>query len=250
MQIPDYIKRRIRRNYPENGCVVPGSTPVVAFGDASFAKAATLGLNPSKVEFLHKGELLTDHSRRLATLESIGCNSLSNATSEQLAQILRGCNEYFQRNPYRRWFDQLDRVLQACGYSYYDGSACHLDLVQWATDPTWASLKPAGIRKGLIQNDAHFLADQLRNERIELLLINGSGVFREFRRIFDIPYRELEAITKYGQKPTRLHAGLLFNRIEVIAWSTNLQSSFGVTNARRCLLGETVAKVAGCSPST
>ena len=52
-----------------------------------------------------------------------------------LTKVLDDCNGYFQRNPYRRWFDQFHPVLTACGASYYDGSACHLDLVQWATDP-------------------------------------------------------------------------------------------------------------------
>jgi hypothetical protein len=42
------------------------------------------------------------------------------------------------RNPYRRWFDPLDQALRAAfGVSYYAGTACHLDLVQWATTPVW-----------------------------------------------------------------------------------------------------------------
>ena len=37
------------------------------------------------------------------------------------------------RNPYS-WFNPLEALLNAAaGASYYKRSACHLDLVQWAT---------------------------------------------------------------------------------------------------------------------
>lgn len=48
MVIPAYIEARIRRSPPKRTCVVPGSTPVLAFGDAPSACVATLGLNPSE----------------------------------------------------------------------------------------------------------------------------------------------------------------------------------------------------------
>ena len=48
--IPDYIEQRIRRPIPSDTYVVPGSTPVVAFGNALTATVATLGINPSRAE--------------------------------------------------------------------------------------------------------------------------------------------------------------------------------------------------------
>ena len=56
--------------------VVPGSTPVVAFGDPFVATVATLGINPSLREFLNGGQFLDGPSRRLATLRSLGAESL------------------------------------------------------------------------------------------------------------------------------------------------------------------------------
>jgi hypothetical protein len=54
-KIPRYIDDRLRRPLPPpNLCVVRGSTPVVSFGNAQCASVATLGLNPSRVEFLDK----------------------------------------------------------------------------------------------------------------------------------------------------------------------------------------------------
>ena len=77
MVIPPYIETRIRRSPPERSCIVPGSTPVLAFGDARSARVATLGLNPSRIEFLDKaGVLLEGDNRRLATHASLGLSDL------------------------------------------------------------------------------------------------------------------------------------------------------------------------------
>jgi len=51
--VPAYIEARIRQLPPAGAPVLPGSTPVVASGDVRKATVATLGLNPSKREFLH-----------------------------------------------------------------------------------------------------------------------------------------------------------------------------------------------------
>ena len=52
---PGYVEDRIRRPAPERCFVVPASTPVVAFGNPGVARVATLGLNPSRIEFEIKG---------------------------------------------------------------------------------------------------------------------------------------------------------------------------------------------------
>jgi hypothetical protein len=239
--IPAYVETRIRR-LPPLGCyIVAGSTPVVSFGNAQTARVATLGLNPSRLEFLHDdGSELVGNARRLATHSSLGMADLANAPREAVAQVLAGCNGYFQRNPYRRWFDRLQPILEACGASYYDGSACHLDLVQWATDPTWGDLDRA-TRERLLAADAAFLAEQLQNERLSLLLVNGRGVLRELRRIADV--EEVDSIVGYAHFDCALFAGSI-DSVRVVAWSTNLQTSRGVTNELREELAEQVAMLA------
>jgi hypothetical protein len=235
--IARYIEERIRRPLPAGACIVPGSTPVVAFGDVRSAHVATLGLNPSRVEFVdNSGHLLIGEQRRLATQSSLGISDLCDATSEAVEEVLEDCNQYFQRQPYRRWFDRLLPALQVCRASYYDGTACHLDLVQWATDPTWGKLKPP-IRKKLIAEDAAFLERQLRNENIRLLLVNGGGVWIQLKKAMrnDLVVDHHQGIIDAGLAfhPTRLYSGRLFRKIDVIAWSTNLQSSPGVTSLLR-----------------
>lgn len=246
--IPSYVERRIRRPIPTDSCVVPGSTPVVSFGDASTATVATLGLNPSRVEFLDRnGHELMGPLRRLATNCSLGTTDLANVPLDVITRVLEDCNSYFQRNPYRQWFDQLELILNRCGASYYNRSACHLDLVQWATDPTWGKLESVGLQKRLLADDAPFLIEQLRNENIRLLLVNGMSVLRQVRRIIACDLEEVESIVGLAHRDTRLFLGTIFNRICLVAWSTNLQSSFGVTTELRDKLAGQVAKLASQS---
>jgi hypothetical protein len=237
--MPAYIAERIRRQPPEGCGVVPGSTPVIAFGDVRTARVATLGLNPSKSEFLNRhGHELTRAHRRLATLASLGIDSLEHAPDAVVAEVLAGCTGYFQRNPYRRWFDQLQRILNSLGVSYYDGSAAHLDLVQWATNPVWRHLSPP-TRVRLLRDDAVFLRQQLENEQIAVLLLNGRSVIAQLQHAFGIPLAVSQRIAS-GRLTTELVTGVL-GRCAIIGWSTNLQSSFGVTRVLR----EQLANVVG-----
>src|SRR5438876_10516253 len=125
--LPDYVVAMVRRSPPRGAPVVPNSTPVIAFGDPARATVATLGINPSVNEFLGQAELLTGTQRRLATLQSLAAQRVDRLTDAQVATVAEDCATYFQRRPYRRWFDPLDELLRAgVAASYYDGSACHL----------------------------------------------------------------------------------------------------------------------------
>ena len=239
--IPDYIQQRIRRPIPANSYVVPRSTPVVAFGNARTATVATLGLNPSWHEFLDRsGNELGENDRRLATHGVLGISDLANASASKIEQVLQDCDSYFQRNPYGEWFDKLEQVLQGCKASYYDGSACHLDLVQWATKPTWGDIPSQEIRNRLISADAEFLRQQLTNESVKLLLVNGSGVIDQLRRGYGARLMEVDGNPNHN---TRFCVGTIFDNVRVIAWSTNLQSSFGVTPEWRTAIANRVAQL-------
>jgi len=210
--VAEYIEARVRREWPDNAQVVAGSTPVISFGDATKARVATLGLNPSRCEF--------NRNRGLA------------AWGSTAQQVIDGCHQYFQRNPYRQWFDRLESVLTGFDASYYDGSACHLDLVQWATDPTWARLA-APLRTRLMNDDVPFLIQQLQaNDNIQVLLVNGRGALDQLRARLPVRnFQEVATISGLSHQPAVLSSGRLFSRIQVLGWTTNLQSSFGVRQA-------------------
>ncbi len=245
--VPDYIEQRIRRPIPVDSCVVSGSTPVVAFGNARTASVATLGLNPSRLEFLDRnGHELIGGDRRLATHRSLGLSYLSDAPSSAVEQVLHDCDEYFSRNPYWRWFGHLEKVLNDIGASYSDGSACHLDLVQWATDPTWSGL-PRGLQDKLTGDDAGFFKQQLTNESIKLLLVNGKSVIDQLRRKCDAKLNEVNGIQNHD---THFVVGKVFDKVCVVGWSTNLQSSFGVTTEWKIAIANRAAQLVsdlGCN---
>jgi hypothetical protein len=243
MRVPRYVEERIRAMPPPRSCVVPGSTPVVAFGDASRARVATLGLNPSKQEFLSpRGRELDGDERRFETCGSLGVGSLIRASRGKVKRVLAACNDYFKRNPYRQWFDQLDLINRACGASYYKGTACHLDLVQWATDPTWTDLSWASWER-LMDRDLLFLQRQLRSSRIRLLLLNGRSVVRQFEEAFRIMLSTSKPDIHVSTVTTKLFVGSIFDSIRVVGWSTNLQSSWGVSDELREKIAARVARL-------
>lgn len=96
-------------------CVVPGSTPVVAFGDPRGASVATLGINPSLWEFCasdptdpERKYLLEGEQRRLMTLDALGRRSPQEVTPEEVRQVVEECTSYFERpTAFWRWFRVL-----------------------------------------------------------------------------------------------------------------------------------------------
>ena len=122
--VPSYVAARIRRAPPADCHVLPGSTPVVAFGDPRRSAVATLGLNPSRIEFEQRGVELDGPLRRFETLRSLGVERLDDAPDVAVVRVWQRCNAYFHGNPYG-WFKRLEAVLNAVDASYFgDGPRC------------------------------------------------------------------------------------------------------------------------------
>jgi hypothetical protein len=192
------------------------------------AEVATLGINPSAREFVVGGRLLVGEERRLASLASLGADRLDGLTDSQVARVVDDCATYFRRRPYRRWFDPLDRLLRAgAGVSYYDGSACHLDLVQWATEPIWGRIPDRGVRNALLEDGTPQLRAQLTREKVRLVLLNGRQVVDQ---VAAVGLAELDEVSRlaFGRSNCRLYVGSGSGTLWA-GWSTNLQSSWGVS---------------------
>ncbi|WP_341250050.1 hypothetical protein [Euzebya pacifica] len=222
----------IRRTPPNGVGVIPGCPPVVAFGRVDVARVATLGLNPSKVEYLDtSGALLQDDKARLPTLAAAGAERLRGLTDDQVTTVRDRQLRYFDRRPYRRWFDQLDRVITgAFDVSYYDGSACHLDLVQWATAPTWSSLGKEA-RCALLAEGRHWLEQLLARDGLDVVVVNGRSVIDAVVAMGLVELNEV-AVIPMGHTTCRIFAAKHSGQ-QWIGWSTNLQSSLGVTTEFR-----------------
>ena len=154
--------------------------------------------------------------------------------------MLADCNSYFRRVPYRRWFDQLDRILKECGASYYDGTACALDLVQWATAPVWSGL-PDGVQERLLDADGTFLKTQLEeNRNVKLVLANGRQVV-DGLRARGFPLDPAGSIGR-NRKSIDLFRGRNGDRT-FVGWNKNLQSGH-LTRSTKDELGAEVGRLA------
>lgn len=237
---PAYLLERACQSPPEGCGVVPGSTPVVSFGHPLAARVATLGINPSSGEFLTPdGSLLVGERRRLATLVSLGVPGYDAVDADVGARIVDDCATYFERRPYP-WFTPLDRILRAAlGVSYFQGTACHLDLVQWATDPLWGQLGEAA-RSRLLAADCQFLIRQFRSENYRVVLVNGRTAMDWVERARLVRWRAVSHLA--GPPPATLYVGD-GESPQLIGWSCNLQSQAGAPRHAVALI-EFVAKYA------
>lgn len=224
---------------------IPWASPVPMFGALSRSRVATLGLNPSNLEFVNRqGEQLDQGDRRFHSLKSLGLSRWGDAQPRHIKSIWNLCESYFQRNPYDGWFRRLDRILGGLGVSYYDEfqPACHLDLVPYATANKWSVLTRSQ-REELGAIGAVSLVQLLRASEIRVLVLNGMTVVREFSNLLDIPLMAKEKSAwvlpnsrggvkgyAYELRISDIRGKSLGREVIILGFNHNLQSSFGVTN--------------------
>lgn len=230
------------------------SCPVPFFGHLETARLATVGINPSNREFVDStGNELRDAGRRLPTLKSLSLPSWGHADYTALRAILDACQTYFDHNPYDRWFGSLERLFEATGCSYYSpsASACHLDIVPWATTYKWGALTPR-VRHQLVERAARALVDLIADSSLTMLVLNGHEVVRRFEALldqplpvepapaWDLPRRSgpgvkgmafRNVLTSIGDLP-------LDRKLVVVGYNHNVQSSYGVTAAARSAISD------------
>lgn len=238
--------------------VIRWGCPVPSFGDLAISKVATLGLNPSNREFMDEsGNELEGDLRRFHTLNSLGLKSWAEVDARHLTMILESCRSYFHGNPYDTWFKRLDQVVNAANASFYDVdcSACHLDLIPYATSRKWTELSPSQ-RSSLLQVTADTLGLLLRDSPVRILLLNGQSVVSKFQEIAGITL-EREEMPRWTlpreQKPevagfsyvgtvTTISGIALGHEVLVLGYNHNLQSSFGVTKGVIQAIREWISK--------
>ena len=119
--IPDYIREQVLNAKPPDGCCVPGgSVPAVAEGHFTFARAATVGINPhgswNRKDYLPKECLTLDRD---------------DLDEQFLNRVWEEKTRYFERNTHR-YFTMLKPILNVCGVTYGGNNAL--------IDPTWPVL--------------------------------------------------------------------------------------------------------------
>jgi hypothetical protein len=246
-RLPIRVEARFRQHAPRGVRVLAGSTPVVSFGDLRKAWVATLAINPSFGEFLHSNghEREGVDEQRLETLRSLRCANLARASREAIQCAFTSCNTYFARHPYG-YFTRLERILKHLGASFYKGSACHLDLVQWATKPLWKELEPSE-REALLQADVPFLKSQLSRKHLEVVIINGAGVRKEYERFLgvrlaDVNLRRQAALNLPRGQYVKFFEGASQGQI-VVGWNVNLQGTHGISDETVEAIGKKIANM-------
>ena len=145
-----------------------------------------------------------------------------------MRSAIEECAAYFRpgRNPYHLWFDPLDEIMRAAlGVSFYDHTACHLDLVQWATRPALAELCRQA-RQILLAEGLPHLERLLRHGNVRTVLLNGRQV------IDNAMAGRLGELRKTGEVRINPHRSCSLymgesGAVTFIGWSTNLQSTLG-----------------------
>lgn len=240
--------------------VIDWSCPVPFFGDATNARIATVGINPSNREFVRSdGSALGGAEQRLPTLHSMGLSRWSHLHSGQMREIIRACREYFRRNPYARWFGVLDRLLTYSDLSFYGdtSAACHLDLIPYATVEKWGRL-PSSEQRALLESTGDALGLLLRELQIPVLVLNGQSVVRHFEFLADValqgrimkgwelPRGSRPAVrgVAYTGCVDRIGGVHLSNWVMIFGYNHNLQSSYGVTERVISRIGEWIGNSA------
>lgn len=144
---------------------------------------------------------------------------------------LQGCGSYFQRNPYRAWFDKYEKFINVFGYSYYAGTAVHIDIVQWATNPLWSGLQQK-VRIALIEKDSIYFRKQL-DRRFKIIFLNGQTVMNYVAKLIEIKDRVDNRIQFRGRNIMTMYGK--YNEGTIVGWSPYLQSQSvgGYENIKR-----------------
>lgn len=239
---------------------IPWASPVMMFGRLGTSRVATLGLNPSNLEFVDAcGAELQEPQHRFETLSTLQLDSWANASKEHIERVWSACDMYFSRRPYNGWFKPLDRIVNGLNVSYYDAwsPACHLDLVPFATGQKWSSLAP-DVKQRLLALGVETLVRSIATSPVCVLVLNGAMVVRTFERVLRDPLEvtSMPAWTlrrdsaspvqgfAYRGMVTELGGMELGRELLVLGFNHNIQSSFGVTREAVARISEWIANQA------
>lgn len=232
------LEERLRR--PASASTVPGSLPVLFFGDLFSAQIATVGLNPSRREYTTaRNEELDGPGRRFETLSSLGATDRASLTSEQCDAAIATMRAYFDPGkPAYSWFASLSRVVQGMGLEYGRREVAHLDLVQEATDPTWSALnsQSPGEARALLEQDASFLRWQIDAFPLRALVCNGRTVLDQ---VIGLTEAEVVAREKVGRLTWSVAISSVGDRrLAVVGWNIPLARPTGLTAEGQVELGQ------------
>lgn len=210
------------------------------FGDFFSASIATIGINPSRQEYLSpSGQQLTGSARRFETLNSLGAMGRASLSETQAQTAIERMRRYFDAGkPTYAWFNGLARVVEGMGFSFANGSAAHLDLVQESTDPVWSELLKTDPEQAsaVLSRDVAFLGKQIVAFPLRVIVCTSARVLKEVSELFSI------RITAQGKlariKWTVGQTAVKKRVLGVAGWNIPLVRATGLTSAGQGELGK------------
>jgi len=170
--IIDRIKRRIEPDMH----ITPRTTPVIYFGNYEKARACTISLNPSDREFIGNAGLLIGNQAKLCSREELGKRDDEELSESDAIRVKEACDNYFNKRPLGDFFDRFDIFLRRFwNYSYYNDTCVHLDMIQWATTPTFGDIQEENIKRAHLDRDLPVLSYLLKKD-FEVIFLNGRTV--------------------------------------------------------------------------
>ncbi|MCM8832279.1 MAG: hypothetical protein NC918_08825 [Candidatus Omnitrophica bacterium] len=121
-KLKEFLLDKISKPLPTTVDIVKGYIPIVFFGNVEKAEIATLSLNPSSKEFIHNGK------KRCVDRKELRVSDSQKLTREQAECVYQSLLLYFEINPYKKWFDPINKLFQSKGYEYYNHKIVHLDI--------------------------------------------------------------------------------------------------------------------------
>lgn len=213
--LKDFLLYKISAPLPTTVKIVEGSIPIVFFGNVEKAKIATLSLNPSNIEFEHNGK------RRCIDRKQLGVSDNQKLTRKQAESVYQSLLIFFKVNPYKRWFNPMNKLFQNKGYEYYNDKIVHLDISPWATSDKWNNLSQEA-KNSII--DTTIIKNVIEKRKIKKLFINGKTAFKVFCTTLNIATNEItekvfEYHTKNGNKRRFITYETEIFECKIIAWN-------------------------------
>lgn len=227
--------------------IIPWACPVPYFGSLFDSRIATLSLNPSNIEFMDSSSMeLSGNQRRFPTLNHFNLRHWNAAGIREAKQVLNFCDMYFRKNPYKKWFNPLNDIISETGFSYYLNTACHLDLVPFATIKKWGGLN-ATQKSTLLHNGVKHLPEVLNASNIDVIIANGQSTVNylnawakltpkpSLQPTWQICTNTERPVNGYSYEGTLTTiGGISLNRqIRFLGFNHNIQSSVGMTHICR-----------------
>jgi len=144
-----------KRCLPSVTTILTDYIPTFRFGMLSRCRAVSISINPAENQ---------EGYRPLPRCAEYGIVDRSALTDDDLAEVARRSDEYFEAGNKHRFFNTLASVVSSIDptWSYEAGTLSHIDVVACVTRPTWTNGVPAPERQVMLERCRRHFLETLR----------------------------------------------------------------------------------------